>query len=831
MSSSAENAESANGDDAWVPKIGMVFENDEKAYHFYCHYGKEMGFGVRKHLVKRRSSGLVYSRVFSCYKEGYCRTTKEGKKPRPDARSGCQAHMTVKITDDGRFRVSEFEPNHNHELAPKAVEEVTATPSNAGASLSNIATCRPRFKNFVSPKCMNAKRDARIGAVMRCVQKGMQENREVYSSVASSEETYYNLSVDNNSNECWVPKIDMEFENDEEAYLFYVNYATAIGFSVRKHLIKRRASGIVFSRVYVCHKEGFCRRKEDQQGRSPKPYDRTGCLASMTVKITKNGRYRVSAFEPKHNHALVIPSKAHLVRWQWRKALAETPKDSVGPEDDSKVELECSDEPIDEEDKTYPNLTFRKNYIPSRCTNAMRLGDLGALMQYMHERQVTDPSFYYALQLDLNDQVTNIFWADTKSIVDFHCFGDVVCFDTTFKTNDDGRPFAPFIGVNHHKQAVVFGAAFLYDEREESFKWLFETFKNAMHGKQPKLVLTGQSAAINNAIATVWQGTVHRYCVWQIYNDAAKNLNIVFEGSTTFAKDFSKCLYDCDDEADFLSGWKKLLENYGLHNNEWLAKLYQEKEKWALAYDREIFSADIKSTLVRENMNIFLKKFLDLELDLLDFMKHYEKVVDERRQAEVEADLSSNQTVLQFPSSKMLKQAANAYTPAVFKVFQTEFEFSMDCMVYSCGQIGTIFEYKVNEENSKECIVTFDSSNGAITCSCKRFEFVGIQCRHVLKTLDIINIKELAPQYILKRWTKDAKTMNLRDNCMLATHGDSKSTLARRYSSLCCIFNKIAVRAAEAVESYTFIESLSDRLMSQVVQILQARPPEGPEGS
>nr|CAD1836868.1 unnamed protein product [Ananas comosus var. bracteatus] len=102
MSSSAENAESANGDDAWVPKIGMVFENDEKAYHFYCHYGKEMGFGVRKHLVKRRSSGLVYSRVFSCYKEGYCRTTKEGKKPRPDARSGCQAHMTVKIMDDGR---------------------------------------------------------------------------------------------------------------------------------------------------------------------------------------------------------------------------------------------------------------------------------------------------------------------------------------------------------------------------------------------------------------------------------------------------------------------------------------------------------------------------------------------------------------------------------------------------------------------------------------------------------------------------------------------------------------------------------------------------------
>ena len=88
--------------------------------------------------------------------------------------------------------------------------------------------------------------------------------------------------------------------------------------------------------------------------------------------------------------------------------------------------------------------------------------------------------------------MTNIFWADARSILDYHYFGDVVCFDTTFKTNSYGRPFAPFVGVNHHKQTVVFGAALLYDETADTFEWLFETFKRTMSGKEPKTILTDQ---------------------------------------------------------------------------------------------------------------------------------------------------------------------------------------------------------------------------------------------------------------------------------------------------------------------------------------------------
>ena len=104
------------------------------------------------------------------------------------------------------------------------------------------------------------------------------------------------------------------------------------------------------------------------------------------------------------------------------------------------------------------------------------------------------------MQLDAEDFITNIFWADSRMLIDYEHFGDVVCFDTTYKTNGYGRPFAPFVGINHHKQTLIFGAALLYDETIDSFVWLFETFCEAMSGKMPKTILTDQDKAMSAAI-------------------------------------------------------------------------------------------------------------------------------------------------------------------------------------------------------------------------------------------------------------------------------------------------------------------------------------------
>ena len=75
------------------------------------------------------------------------------------------------------------------------------------------------------------------------------------------------------------------------------------------------------------------------------------------------------------------------------------------------------------------------------------------------------------MQLNDNDvTIMNIFWTDGQAIMDYYVFGDAVSFDTTFSTNEFQMPFAPFIGVNHHKQTVLFGAALLYNEPADTFE-------------------------------------------------------------------------------------------------------------------------------------------------------------------------------------------------------------------------------------------------------------------------------------------------------------------------------------------------------------------------
>ena len=102
----------------------------------------------------------------------------------------------------------------------------------------------------------------------------------------------------------------------------------------------------------------------------------------------------------------------------------------------------------------------RKKYLESN--------DAQTLLEYLQGKQIEDPTFFYAMQIDKEDGcITNFFWADGQSIMSYACFGDAVSFGTTFQTNKFEMPFAPFLGTNHHKLTIIFGAALLFNETIE----------------------------------------------------------------------------------------------------------------------------------------------------------------------------------------------------------------------------------------------------------------------------------------------------------------------------------------------------------------------------
>lgn len=559
-----------------------------------------------------------------------------------------------------------------------------------------------------------------------------------------------------------VPEIGMEFDNEDKAYEFYNRYAGHIGFSVRKSSSDKSSDNITRSRTFVCSREGFRKDKKGaKEVKRPRPETRIGCRARMTIKITLDGKYRIAEFVADHNHQPAPPSTMHMLRSQ--RVLTELQTTEAESSEDSTTPSSFPGGSLVQQAGTFRNVNFLpadyRSSLHSKRMKNMQPGDAGGVVKYLQSMQLNNPSFFHAVQLDADDKLTNIFWADSKSRIDLSYFGDVVCLDTTYKIDAHDRPLTLFLGVNHHKQVSIFGAALLYDESVESFKWLFDTFKIATDGKQPKTILTDQSMAASVAIRAAWPGTVYCLCPWQMYQNTVKQLNHIFQGSKTFAKDLSRCFYDYEEEESFLLGWRTMVEKYDLRNNEWLHKLFEDRDKWASAYNQHVFTADIKSSLQSENVSNVLKKYLSPQFDLLSFFKHYERVLDEHRYAELQADFHASQSFPRIPPSKMLRQAANMYTPVVFEIFRREFEMFVDSVIYSCGEFGTASDYRVAvTDKPGEHYVRFESSDLSVVCSCKKFESMGIQCCHVLKVLDFRNIKELPRKYLMRRWKKDAKS-------------------------------------------------------------------------
>jgi hypothetical protein len=83
--------------------------------------------------------------------------------------------------------------------------------------------------------------------------------------------------------------------------------------------------------------------------------------------------------------------------------------------------------------------------------------------------------------------IRNIFWSHASQRAEYRDFGDVITFDATHNTNSNRMPLAMVVGANNNLNNVTFGQALVGDESIGSFKWLFQTFKSCMGGKEPHL--------------------------------------------------------------------------------------------------------------------------------------------------------------------------------------------------------------------------------------------------------------------------------------------------------------------------------------------------------
>ncbi|KAJ4900243.1 hypothetical protein Rs2_14194 [Raphanus sativus] len=151
--------------------------------------------------------------------------------------------------------------------------------------------------------------------------------------------------------------------------------------------------------------------------------------------------------------------------------------------------------------------------------------------------------------------------------------------------------------------------------------------------------------------------------------------------------------------------------------------------------------------------------------------------------------------------SPVLQHAEEVYTPEVFTLFQKEYTVIGDYVAKKTSKSEMVNEYSVSYRGvAQEHLVRYDAANQKIDCSCMKFSFAGILCRHALKVLDKKNVRRIPPTYILNRWSKEAKTRTVSYYHSETSNEAVKQSIGKRYSHICRTFREIASVAAEHIE-------------------------------
>lgn len=248
-------------------------------------------------------------------------------------------------------------------------------------------------------------------------------------------------------------------------------------------------------------------------------------LSQGKVVKRDNGKWFVAKLEKNHNRELVTPAMRHFLRshkqdFDPSKCLSHScSSPGMGLSDPVNVLINDSN--------GFDKLVFTAqnsvNYIGRGRLSTFGI-DAQSLLRFFKVMQASNPVFFYAIQVDEEDRLSSVFWVDTRSRITYNRFSDVVAFDTTYQVNQYKMPFAPFTGVNHHKQSVLFGCTLLADETESTFIWLFTTWLEAMSGQQPGFIITDYDSAIGRAVEHIFPQSRHRYCKWHIMSKMPREM-------------------------------------------------------------------------------------------------------------------------------------------------------------------------------------------------------------------------------------------------------------------------------------------------------------------
>ncbi|XP_009799717.1 protein FAR1-RELATED SEQUENCE 5-like isoform X2 [Nicotiana sylvestris] len=319
----------------------------------------------------------------------------------------------------------------------------------------------------------------------------------------------------------------------------------------------------------------------------------------------------------------------------------------------------------------------------------------------------------------------------------------------------------------------------------------------------------------------------HRLCVWHMEQNAAKHLKQIYKRYASFRGDFRKCIYEYEDEVEFIDSWNTILDEYNLHENEWLQGIYTLREKLFAAYGKK--SGGMNNTQLSESLNGDLKDYLQSDYNLVKFFKYYDRAIEDKRYNELQDTCDASQHILVLKAQvPILIHAREVYTSNIFAKFQDEYMKSLSIKVnIGCGKniLSTI--YNVSKHgHTRQYIVTV-TEVGHISYTCLKFESMGILCCDAIRVLDVVKgVSRIPTEHILDRWTKNAKGVNIKEvDEQEIEIKDPKLITMNRYRVLCPIFVRMVAKTSKTDDGYKVVVACANELSSKLKQIAEVSTP------
>ncbi|XP_021773296.1 protein FAR1-RELATED SEQUENCE 5-like [Chenopodium quinoa] len=422
-------------------------------------------------------------------------------------------------------------------------------------------------------------------------------------------------------------------------------------------------------------------------------------------------------------------------------------------------------------------------------------GDAQAVSEIMYQELANDPEFFFRFRLNKEGKLRALFWRDSMMREDYSIYGDVVVFDTTYRTNRYNLMCAPI----------------------------------SMGGKCPISIFTDQDQAMCSAIQKVFPEVRHRLCIWHLEQKAITRFGSL-KRDKDFKRTFSYCLKRCVTEVEFEAVWNSMIEKYNLQEDSWFQRIYNLKEKWCPALSKDFFSAGILSSQRSESTNHAIGFRANRSTSLTEFYSIFKACIQRWRSTEKHDEFSCSKSTAAsaIPLSGLLKHASEIYTLSLFTDFEEEFGYSIATATKLLWQNGSTLFYLVAIESEpwSQQKVTFESDSNQVKCTCKNFEASGWLCYHCIRILHLHSVMRIPDQYIKKRWTKFAKSSiwERRDNEEPEQHQYTpwRQTMARKFYNLILKsqFNEEARTLIE--DSYVVSLSLVEELLTTINNTTEA---------